>query len=75
VYCSEQRIAVMLLQRTDGLVCQAAQTGWVSSCYYTGFHGVCVSQCLERPDTTARRLKTTPTACRDLAINELRLLS
>jgi len=28
----------MLLQRTDGLVCQAAQTGWVSSCYYTGFH-------------------------------------
>ena len=39
MYCTEQRIAVMLLQQTDGLVCQAAQTGWVSSCYYTGFHG------------------------------------
>jgi len=38
VYCTEKRIAAMLLQRTDGLVCQASQTGWVSSCYYTKFH-------------------------------------
>jgi len=41
----------MLLQQTDGLVCQAAQTGWVSSCYYTGFHeyklAVMVRRCLE----------------------------